>query len=683
MGRERKGREERELGVAGGEKSSAIASERARVERVGRVAAGAISAPSRALVYRLGERTPPLLREVLTSRGWSEHDPHLHAADQWDLYWRSGRFKPSEYALASSVRRLNHFPKTTGITKKDALLRNLRRMRNIHGPVFNFFPESFILPTEYAAMVRSIEKLGARGGESRPIWIVKPTDSSQGRKIFLIRDVHEISYGHVMGGGAAAVDAPDVAQKCIIEEDFSGPKDYMSWRPQPTLDEKGRAISSDADISLTLKMLKSRLHRTVTPCAKFTEMHIAQRYIDRPFCVSGHKLDLRLYVLVASTEPLRIYLHDDCLLRFATQRYDLSDLDNQYSHLTNSSINKHSDSLESNKEGIGVGCKFSFRHWLRDNPNSPLSSPLLWARIRAIICLTLLSIAAEVPDSGGCFELLGYDIIVDEDLRPWLLEVNTSPALSIDCDADRLVKEGLIVDLLDVLALQREQSAHTEHTHARAASAGSDGPRVRSRRVGRSCSKADELQPDRRTPAGGGAAAVRLRGRSAPRGGRRKDNAMPQQFPQRVGGYELILPFNGASVALIEEGVGGNEGALIGAIKMELQRAKGPLDGGSTGENGSINQGTEADARTPNMGIATPGDAMSKAKSAQPRDGTSLVASHEDQMGASALGSSADTTRQERTPLCKVTGSVETNSMGVPETCPSFHSVAMPRRQSN
>jgi hypothetical protein len=152
-------------------------------------------------------------------------------------------------------------------------------------------------------------------------------------------------------------------------------------------------------------------------------VHLRQVYIDRPFCASGYKLDLRLYVLVASARPLRVYLYHDCLLRVATQPYDLNDLQNAISHLTNSSINKHSDSLGSHKAGIGAGCKVSYRAWLRQNPDSRLRSPLLWARIRSILCLTLLSIASQMPDAVGCFELLGYDVIVDENLKPWLLEV--------------------------------------------------------------------------------------------------------------------------------------------------------------------------------------------------------------------------------------------------------------------
>ena len=56
----------------------------------------------------------------------------------------------------------------------------------------------------------------------------------------------------------------------------------------PRLDDKGRAINAEIDMSTTLKMLKSRLHKTVTPCVKFTELHIVQRYLERPLCFHGY-----------------------------------------------------------------------------------------------------------------------------------------------------------------------------------------------------------------------------------------------------------------------------------------------------------------------------------------------------------------------------------------------------------
>ena len=300
----------------------------------------------------------------------------------------------------------------------------------------------YILPTEYLTLVRNAEQRP----DEKPVWILKPTDCSQGRKIFLIRDLTEISYGHF-------------AEMMRSELQDERPKDRDGR--DPLLDDKGRAIATDLDMATTLRMLKSRLNKTVTPCVKFTEMHIIQRYLERPLCFHGYKLDLRIYVLLISAQPLRVYSYRDCLVRFATQKYDLSDLENSYSHLTNTSINKNSTSYSTIKEGIRGGCKWSLLTFNREHPNHPLTSPLLWARIRAIINLTLLSIAAGIPDNGGCFELLGYDIIIDDQLRPWLLEVNTSPALGVECAVDREVKEPLIADLVDMLALQVRHSRVT------------------------------------------------------------------------------------------------------------------------------------------------------------------------------------------------------------------------------
>ena len=46
-----------------------------------------------------------------------------------------------------------------------------------------------------------------------------------------------------------------------------------------------------------------------------------QEYLDKPFLVDGFKCDMRIYVLVASCDPLRVFLYHDGLLRLATERY--------------------------------------------------------------------------------------------------------------------------------------------------------------------------------------------------------------------------------------------------------------------------------------------------------------------------------------------------------------------------
>ena len=70
---------------------------------------------------------------------------------------------------------------------------------------------------------------------------------------------------------------------------------------------------------------------------------VVQEYLENPFLVDNLKFDIRLYVFVTSVDPLRVYLFDDGLVRFATEEYQKptnENMKNTYIHLTNYSVNK-------------------------------------------------------------------------------------------------------------------------------------------------------------------------------------------------------------------------------------------------------------------------------------------------------------------------------------------------------
>ena len=52
-----------------------------------------------------------------------------------------------------------------------------------------------------------------------------------------------------------------------------------------------------------------------------------------------------------------------------------------------------------------------------------------------------------------CFEILGFDIFLDDKLKPWILEVNHAPSFSTDSPLDFKVKKNLIADVIHMLNL--------------------------------------------------------------------------------------------------------------------------------------------------------------------------------------------------------------------------------------
>ena len=67
--------------------------------------------------------------------------------------------------------------------------------------------------------------------------------------------------------------------------------------------------------------------------------------------MNGHKFDLRVYVVVTSFYPLKIYVYREGLARFATEKYSKNATEkNLYVHLTNYSINKKNKNFDGKKK---------------------------------------------------------------------------------------------------------------------------------------------------------------------------------------------------------------------------------------------------------------------------------------------------------------------------------------------
>lgn len=242
------------------------------------------------------------------------------------------------------------------------------------------------------------------------------------------------------------------------------------------------------------------LTRSLSALEDLKSTHVAQRYIPNPLLIDGKKFDLRVYVLITSCAPLRIYIFRDGLVRLCTQDFvtpSKSNLDNQFIHLTNYSINKQSDDFqdgESDDDSGKSGTKRSIK-WLLSHLSSERGEEVvrkMWEEIGQIVNKTLLSITPilereyssifgpnsstdcdiaskdSVIDEAGlnsranqtneskeskrrgkrvagsrCFTILGFDVLLSTDLKPHLIEVNHLPSFTAGSKLDQTIKSSV------------------------------------------------------------------------------------------------------------------------------------------------------------------------------------------------------------------------------------------------
>ncbi|XP_063649842.1 tubulin polyglutamylase TTLL5 isoform X42 [Pan troglodytes] len=344
------------------------------------------------LSYKIVRTDSRLVRSILTAHGF--HEVHPSSTD-YNLMWTGSHLKPFLLRTLSEAQKVNHFPRSYELTRKDRLYKNIIRMQHTHGfKAFHILPQTFLLPAEYAEFCNSYSK-------DRGPWIVKPVASSRGRGVYLINNPNQIS----------------------LEENI-----------------------------------------------------LVSRYINNPLLIDDFKFDVRLYVLVTSYDPLVIYLYEEGLARFATVRYDqgAKNIRNQFMHLTNYSVNKKSGDYVScdDPEVEDYGNKWSMSAMLRYLKQEGRDTTALMAHVEDLIIKTIISaelaIATAcktfVPHRSSCFELYGFDVLIDSTLKPWLLEVNLSPSLACDAPLDLKIKASMISDMFTVVGFVCQDPAQRAST---------------------------------------------------------------------------------------------------------------------------------------------------------------------------------------------------------------------------
>ena len=201
--------------------------------------------------------------------------------------------------------------------------------------------------------------------------------------------------------------------------------------------------------------LSDDIHEILRRCAAKEYRLIVQRYVERPLLIQRRKFDIRQWVLVSSVNPLTVWMYSNYYLRFSSCEYTSGDLDNAEVHLTNQSVQKHSEDYGSSID-CNMWSKAQFvEHLCAESELGPAAGRAAAEHIEEqmsrAVGVALRATCDIIEHRKHSFELFGFDFLVDSAHGVWLLEANSSPDMSTNAaPLKQIVNDGLD-DLLNVI----------------------------------------------------------------------------------------------------------------------------------------------------------------------------------------------------------------------------------------
>ena len=415
-----------------------------------------------------------VLLSTLRRRPWwsTARDNELDTDLIWEMYRNPKRYMGS--ANASTL--LNHLKNNKCLVSKKGMYKSLKTYcTNKTLNLLDFVPRTFYIasaPNSSHISISSgrtddIAEFLQHGGseEGNDIWIVKPASmTNRGMGIKVVCGKEEVM--NIVRGRKS----PTTVTEAQEVENYESSEEEL-------VDEKINDYENNSILD----------SKTPSPKGKKCEVRhrdwIVQEYMLNPMLVSGRKFDIRCFVLLTldltrsrsgrklppskrdtgggehTSNTLRGYLHRDGYVRTSSKAFSLSParLQDRETHLTNDAVQKKSKRYGQYESGN----KLSWREWeevvSRDYPNAPKDfvSSCILPQIRKITAMSIAAAADQLTAressnstsstitaaatsstrarAGPCFELLGYDFMVDDTFRVVLIEINSNPCLEFAC----------------------------------------------------------------------------------------------------------------------------------------------------------------------------------------------------------------------------------------------------------
>ena len=256
-------------------------------------------------------------------------------------------------------------------------------------------------------------------------------------------------------------------QNINIPETFNDGKNL--WIIKPVNLNRGRYITVEKNLHNIIKKLediqsKKKLYDDKKKGSDIKcEYLIIQKYLEKPLLYQGRKFDIRLWVLFIADKSDDVYVFKQGHLKATCTQYDPNS-DDLFVHLTNYSVQKYNENFSKIEIGNEIPFK-SFQNELDKNKTGKNFYKDIYPKIIRIVRLTGGAAKKKINllSRKYCFEIFGYDFILDSNFQPYLLEINTNPGLEI---SSPLIEELLPRMIDDALKLTIDKEFTKSYKYA-------------------------------------------------------------------------------------------------------------------------------------------------------------------------------------------------------------------------
>ena len=220
------------------------------------------------------------------------------------------------------------------------------------------------------------------------------------------------------------------------------------WLIKPSGNNRGRGIHifNDSD------SFKALIAESIEKCiegkkknSKELSNYVIQKYIESPLLIHGRKFDIRVWVLI--TYKMKGFFYKQGYARTSSEPFSTeeSSLADTFVHLTNNAVQKEGNSYGKFEKGNQLSFK-DIQYYFDSVCPGKVNFSFIVNRMKELITLTLMSVKKKLNPNCRefCFEVFGYDFIIDSECQAWLIECNTNPCIELSSP----LLESLIPNML-------------------------------------------------------------------------------------------------------------------------------------------------------------------------------------------------------------------------------------------